>query len=64
MDLAHCPDCGAPAVLVVDVLAVCERDCGWSHPVTLRHGRGGLWYRHLQPGKGWWRRWCSAEVVQ
>ena len=62
MDLACCPSCSAPAVLVVDVLAICARDCGWCCTVSLRHRRGaGMWFEHLDPGRGWGRRWCSAE---
>ena len=65
MDFGHCPECNAPAVLVVDVLAICSSHCGWSYPVTLlQHSRGGgLWFEHCSPGRGWGRRWCSAEAV-
>ena len=63
MDFAACPDCGAPARLLVDTLAVCSAaDCTWSCIVTLQHSRGGgLWYQHDDPGDGWRRRWCTAE---
>jgi len=53
-----------PAVLVVDTLAVCSDHCGWSCIVSRQHRRGaGMWYEHLSPGRGWGRRWCSAQEV-
>ena len=65
MDFACCPSCRAPAVLLVDVLAICSADgCAWSCIVSRTHRRGaGLWFQHVDPGNGWRRRWCTAEAV-
>ena len=65
MDFATCPSCSAPAVLLTDTLAICSADaCSWSHIVTLQQGRGaGMWYEHAAAGRGWGRRWCTAEAV-
>lgn len=57
MDLAACPECAAPAVLVCDVLAACSKHCGWSCIVTRKvHRDAGMWYEHADPGRGWHRR--------
>ena len=67
MEFAYCPepDCGAPAVLLTDTLAICSADgCAWSCIVSRKHRRdAGLWFEHLDPGRGWGRRWCSAQEV-
>ena len=64
MDFGACPECGADARLMTDCLAICSRHCGWSAIVTTAVRQGaGLWYQHMEPGRGWGRRWCKAETV-
>ena len=52
MDLACCPSCSAPAVLVVDVLAdLLASHCGWSciwSRLQPRARREVLWFEHLR----------------